>query len=241
MADRPDHNTGLTVSQDSQDSQGNTRAPPPAAGLTFAEAKKLDLAPFLKWVLENVHVYEDQDWGTPLFTLVRFVRSWCREDLKADAAFDVVDKVMRPWNAWSEHFDLDDEEAYTQFVETWKKIRWRVDESPLDIAAQRAKAFPLASHVKRGRPTPGYDRFFSLVGWLQFTMGPEKNIYLPVREIGERLQADIKMVSTWRQWALDDGFIEEVTPHDFVKRKATEFRVTAGHHQWLKGLIAKKL
>lgn len=193
------------------------------------------------WAIENMHAYEDQEWGTPLFSFVRLARSWFKEEIKADRAFDLVDKIMRPWNGWQKFFLLDEEEAYTQFTETWKKVRWRIDESPLDIAAKRAKAFPLASHVKRARPTPGYNRFFSLVGWLQFTMGPETNIYLPVREVGERLGADIKMVSTWRQWAIDDGFIEETAPHDFAKRKATEFRVTARHHQWLKDLIKQKL
>ena len=62
-----------------------------------------------------------------------------------------------------------------------------------------------------------------------------------MREIGERLEADIKMVSIWRKWAIDDGFIEEIEPHDYKKRKATEFRVKPGHHTWLKELIKQKL
>ena len=169
MADRPDHNTGSSDSQDSQDLQGKTGTAPPAP-LSFAEASCLDLQPFIVWAIDNGHRYEDQEWGTPIFSFTRLVRSWRKEQAKADRAFEIVDEVMRKWNGWSKYFALTDEEAYAQFVETWPKVRWRIDESPLDIAAKRAKAFPLASHVKRARPTPGYNRFFSLVGWLQFTM-----------------------------------------------------------------------
>jgi hypothetical protein len=73
---------------------------------------------------------------------------------------------------------------------------------------------------------------------------PNERIYLPVREIGAALKTDKRMISLWRQQAVEDGVLEVIAPHKFNpggKGKATEFRVTEGFANWFREHYAKKV
>lgn len=227
----PDDNTGSSESQDSQGETGRV----PSAPSPDSHPWHLPLDQFVAYAIRETAGTggEGMEWKTELWEFTRLLRGWVKEGTKADAMFSAADKVVRKHGGWWDVFSLEDEEAYTEFCLTWKKIRWRPDESPLQNALKKADAYPVkAPHQeKRSRPTPGYDRFISFAGWLQVTMG-DRPIYLPVREVAKMLKTDIRMVSMWRQMAIDDGFLVVSQEHNFAARKATEFRVAEGYVEW---------
>lgn len=204
----------------------------------------LPFAEFVRYAVEKAEL-EPESWRTPLWDFTRLIKGWCREGVKAGEAFRQVDAVMRRNGGWGRIFELEPEEARAEFCNTWKKIRFRPDETPLDQALAKAKAYPVKAPrdetctVER----PKYDRFISLCGWLQVTMG-DRPIFLPVRQVAALLETDIRMVSLWRQAAVDEGFLEVVKEHEFRpggRGRATEFRVTKGYLAWFEGHLQKKL
>jgi len=226
--------TGHTDSQDTQDSQdiqrntasSATSAEVPASSLSFW---KLPLSGFLKHVLGELEAY-DEIYPPAFFVFVRMCKGYWPEGKKADAAFDEVAPIVKKLGGWPPSFgneEIDGEEAYAEFVTLWDKVRYRPDETPLTNAAVKAKAYPLGTlRSTKDRPLPGYDRFVSLAGWLQVSMG-DKPIMLPCRACAEILHTTARTVSSWRQWAVEDGFLkiqQEHRYHPGGESEATVFR-----------------
>ena len=165
----------------------------------------------------------------PFFEFVRMVKGYWPEGKAAEEAFDAIEPIVRKFGAWPPTTGGDTpegEEAFAQFTTTWRKVRYRPDETPLDNAAAKAKAYPLGTLRSQKRPVPKYDRFVSLAGWLQVTMG-DRPIMLPCHGVDEILKTTPNMVSVWRQWAIEDGFLKVTKPHSFHphgRSEATEFR-----------------
>jgi hypothetical protein len=184
------------------------------------------LSEFLRAAVERVR-REYSDWEQ-FFQFVRLVQGYYPEGQDPEPVFDKIAPVFRGWKGWGTYFsDIgSDEEAYTQFVHLWKKVRYRADETPLQNAEKKAMALPLGTARGQKRPMPQYNRFVSLAGWLQVSMG-DRPIKLPCREVAEVLKSTPKMVSFWRQWAIEDEYLVKVKDHTYRpggKGEATSFR-----------------
>src|SRR5262249_2713011 len=106
-------------------------------------------------------------------------------------------------------------DAHTEFLDAWDKVRYTPGMTPLDCAVEMAGRFPLIVRREMSRLwTKEYERFISIAGWLQTAMG-NRNILLPVAELGEILGVQKMTVSRYRKWAIADGFLKEVAEHTY--------------------------
>ena len=186
-------------------------------------------------------------WKSSLWEFTRLIRGRCDEATTANHAFGAVDKVIESLGGWGEVFDMDRDEAHAEFVTNWPKIRFRPDEDPLEQALLKAKAHPVRAPAREDRryATPRYDQFVSFVGWLQWSLG-DQPIYLPCLRVSEVLHTSPRMISMWRQMAVEEGILKLTAEHEFRSKggsKATEFVVTPGYRQWfedhLKGRVGR--
>ena len=237
-SDQADGHTGYPDSQETQDSQDIQRNTPSSA--TSAEVRvssrtlwDLPLYQFLKHVVDELEGY-DETYPPAFFVFVRMCKGYWLEGKTGESAFDEVEPVIRKLGGWPPSFgdeEIDGEEAYTEFVTLWDKVRYRPDETPLTNAAAKAKAYPLSTRRStEKRRLPGYNRFVSLAGWLQVSMG-DKPIMLPCRACAEVLKTTPRMVSLWRQWAIEDEFLVVIKSHAYHpngKSEATVFRFDVG-------------
>jgi hypothetical protein len=225
---------GLSEIKDSQETEDIKRNPPlPAteqlvAGEVVSSTSfwSLPLPAFVAEALERSGA-NGEDWQA-LFAFVRLVRSYFNEGVKAEDVFDKVAPIIHKLGDWQEYFAeaTDDDEAFTLFVSTWGKVRYRADETPLTNAVAKAKAYPLGTLRSQKRRVAKYDAFVSVAGWLQVSMG-DRPIMLPCRAVAEALKTTPKMISIWRQWAIEDEFLIVVKAHRFNpggKSDATQFR-----------------
>jgi len=188
--------------------------------------KKQTFLEFVKSLVATETSGEGPEWWTPLFAFTRAVKTWHKEGVQMDPAFDKADRAMRRLGGWG-ILELDDvqdaETAYECFAHTWARVRFDSDEGPLEQALAKAKARPLSTAREHGRKMPKYDRFVSLAGWLQVTAG-DRDILLPVRQVAALLSTVQCRVSIWRGLATKDGFLTVVEPHNRGRGRATRFR-----------------
>jgi len=188
------------------------------------------LVGFIRNLVEFLADEDCPEWWSPLFTFTRAVKGWYEEGVELDRAFDAVDRAMHLLGGWT-ILGLDEvpdaETAYECFTHAWGRVRFRGDEGPLEQALAKAKAYPLSTARERGRKMPKYDRFVSVAGWLQVTVG-DRNILLPVRQVASLLKTVPCRVSIWRELAKKDGYLAEAKAHVFHGKlgvgRATEFR-----------------
>jgi hypothetical protein len=176
-------------------------------------------------------------WQSALFYFVRLVKA--HPDMlghDASQGLQLVEQVMRElWPVpkgsccgWCHWLAVACEDAKVEFLDVWNKIRFLPGYWPLMNACEQAKRTPLKlPEDKLARRTPGYALFISIAGWLQVSMGA-RPIMLPVREMADWLGVQPMTISRYRWWAVEDGFLEQVRPHEFHgegqrANKATEF------------------
>jgi hypothetical protein len=261
-----------TDSQDSQYSQRNPREEVPSLtreqvvnDRPYPWCLRLDL--FVAHVVEEHHRREQRrkhgdPWHTRLWHIVRMLRGWHSEGVKPEDVFRKVTPMLqdifqnllgrRPPSGWelfhrgnvkAEGGPLDLEVAYNEFVLTWGKVLTTPDLDPLEDAWQKAKTYPITTKRHSSDiPTPRYNQFIALAGFLQLARG-DRVILLPVREVGAKMGAHKKLVSGWRQWGEQDGYLTKVKDHVFRsagKSDATEFRFNAEMLEWFKGLMRRE-
>ncbi len=181
--------------------------------------------------------YETWDEGNPsegeyrskLWDFTRKLKAWCQEGTDPMAVFKVAEPIVLKMGGWDDLYSLDHEVAPLEFERTWGKIRLLEGQEPLQAALLKAMAYKMTgpNAEKRDRPMPGYDRFLSFVGALQFIVG-DRPFYLPVRDVAKALGTDRQTISLWRRLALKEGLLELVAEHEFRSQggsKATEFRM----------------
>jgi len=165
-------------------------------------------------------------YHTPLWTFTRAVRSFYGEDVDPHEIFFKVESVIFRKGGWDIlNTGLEPADIYFEFVCNWARVRYKIGETPLGNALEKAQAHPLQpERASRYRAfLARYSRFVSLAGWLQVAMG-DRSILLPCEKIGELLGENKKTVSRLRQIAVQDGYLVEVRKHSFAGRRATEFR-----------------
>jgi len=203
-----------------------------------------DFAEFVKGLVAAETDADCPEWWTPLFAFTRAVKGWYEEGVESDRAFDAVDRAMHLLGGWT-ILGLDEvpdsEAAYEFFAHGWGRVRYRGDAGPLEQALARAKAYPLSTARERGRKMVKYDRFVSLAGWLQVTVG-DRNILLPVRQVAALLKTVPCRVSIWRELAKKDGYLAEAKAHVFHGKlgvgRATEFRFDTARWDCLQAAAA---
>jgi len=210
----------VTVAQDSQDSQGFSRKRKDPAAPSSARAPGLNL----KEIIEGSQ--------GDFFKFCRLLRAHFPEKTTAEHVFDFLDPHLQRWGGWARYFARDDDgrpgvedsETALALMETyWRRIRFLPGKPPLQQALEKASAHPLGTLRGKKRATPKYDRFVSVCGWLQTTVG-DAPVYLPERKMAELLNTSPALVHAWLRWALEDGFLKCVMRYPPGTRRANEYR-----------------
>jgi len=169
----------------------------------------------------------DGIFHTQLWSFARAIRSCFPEEAEADTVFwnRVSPEIERRggWGILETYLDVD--EIYTEFICNWHAVRYRIGETPLGNAIQKAERFPLRPWRAKGHRVrlSRYSRFVSIAGWLQVSMG-DCPILLPVGKLAELIGVSPMQVTRYRQMAQLDGYLRIVCGHNYTRRKATEFR-----------------
>jgi hypothetical protein len=180
--------------------------------------------PFVPYLVEVINWLQAQDdepgrWQSPLWEFMRLMKA--HEDLArvtAASAFKKVDAALKKWVkkipaghcrcgwcAWLAEACRDDAEA--EFFSGWEKVRYIAGMSPLQNAVEQADRNPLFISDEKAKERPElYQRFVSIAGWLQVAMG-DRAIMLPVIDVAKILGVQPRTVSTYRKWAIEDGFL----------------------------------
>lgn len=187
---------------------------------------------------------------TPLFGFVHFV--WSRPDLGEDAhrpaaLFTRIEASLKQWTAgykrehqepphgftgdpWANWFGISREDAKTEFLDLWPRFRFPANQSPIDAAVMLARRMLLTPSdevcQRRGIETAhdrpdGYCLFVSVCGHLQAALG-DRPIYLPQDLLAAKLRVAGRTISRWRQWAVEDGYLRQVSAPG--RRRAAEYR-----------------
>ncbi len=191
--------------------------------------------------LADVEDDDERRWQgeTRIFWFTHLV--WSRPDLGPDAhqparLFTKIEASLKRWSAeckrtkeepphgftgdaWEEWFGISRDEAKTEFLTLWAKFRHPVGQSPLEAALMlaRRQSLGLSPEVcqRRGIETArdrpdGYLLFVSLAGHLQTILGGQP-IYLPQEVLAKLLRVSARTISSWRSWAVEDGYLVQVS------------------------------
>jgi len=167
-------------------------------------------------------------YRTILWTFTRAVRSCYAEGADPDVVFFEVHGELEHRDGWEAlGTDLTAEDIYFEFVNNWDAVRYKVGETPLANALEKADTCPLLPTRASKHPQflANYSKFISIAGWLQVTMG-DRPILLPVAKLSEALNVRPMTIARYRQSAETDGLLRVVREHAYSKGRATEFRFT---------------
>jgi hypothetical protein len=176
----------------------------------------------------------DNRFRTPLWGFTRIVKGYSSfRDKSGEAALGMVECWLKTRSAIWEDFPgvYSTEDAQVEFLRLWEIIQFGPNETPLEVAFERAKANPVAIDTALIK-TNGYQLFISLAFWLQKIIGEYHNIYLPCRQLAVILSCEPRTISRYRQFAIKDKFLKVEKNHSFNSRsksgEATEFRFNLG-------------
>ena len=203
----------------------------------------LPLWEYIIWALEVNSSWEfdremDGEDFSPLWYFVRALKGhpafiWLEPPtawLKLQQALGGDEKSDEVWCQYSAD-DL--ETIQVAFLDSWAKVQCPLGD-PLNNAALLAHHLPMRLAPETAeRRSHGYPRFVSMAGWLQVHAGCNP-IFLPVERVGELLGVTPRTVSTYRQWAVEDGYLKRLTaPAKGPGRPADRFRFNVKRFQEL--------
>jgi len=218
---------------ETQDTQRNTLKD----NERFAEPNALFSESFVLSVFQDVYrSYKDRTVGNPydndpLFRVIRHVKGAAKE-LDPDAAYDAFCEATDKYGGWPEYIPLSstEDERRDKWCEKWDSVKFAIGETPLEMAYRKAIERPLTTERSKKRKRASYDRFVSLAAWLQKSVGQHQTILLPCRDVAEVMHTDKCMVSIWRKWAIQDGYLSVVKAHRMGDGMATEFSFDLGRY-----------
>jgi hypothetical protein len=189
----------------------------------------LPLKKYVAWAYERAaEMKEESNWKvSPLFFFVRCLQPHPKlATLHPLQAFATVERILAKSTRdcpWEHHFRVNRDNAEGDFQGCWQAMRYHLGENPLPAGWNKAKqcTFALKPEIGTNRPR-AYPLFVSLAGWLQVTMG-DRNVLLPVQEVGKLMKVDKSLVSRYVRWAIEDGYLKRVASHEPGKR-AAEYR-----------------
>ncbi len=173
-------------------------------------------------------------WSSPLFFFLRLARVHADlAGLTPQDAFQRIETALGALTApacpWRHAFGLGRAAAAAEVYALWETIRCLPGQSLLAGALERARKYPtpMPAQIVAKRP-PGYPEFISLASWLQSDRPEDGTILLPVEELARLLDVTTTTITRYRRWAVEDGYLQEIKPHEFRGRgkrgRATEFR-----------------
>ena len=205
--------------------------------------------------VEERYEPDGSGWLTPVWEFTRMLKGHpdlqdvCAQDALAavEEVFDYWAKTANksypeqpnpPWTVeavWEHEFHtaayecIYVEDFRMELLSNWDQVRYIPGWTPLENALSKADEFPLG--VGKDELTSGYERFVSLAGWLQVTMG-DRAILLPCHKLAEVLGVQPMTISRYRRAAIAQGFLRQVKPHK-VRARATEFRFDVSQFECL--------
>jgi hypothetical protein len=207
----------------------------------------MTLHEIIEWALqrgEERYAMCEQQWVGGLFFFILHL-AYLRDTsgVTAKQAFRAAEKVLARnqrvkesthGDPWEIHFDVSRDEAEVKFLATWDEIRFPAGiGGPLDVAFVRSLQTPLGLRPVDAERRPRlYQRLISLAGWLQVVRGKEP-ILLPCKIVAERLGMAKDTVASLLKFAVADGYLKKVKPHDFKKREAAEYQFNVGLYECL--------
>jgi len=169
-------------------------------------------------------------YRSPMFTLVRRLKTLARVDADPRRVFCSVNQIIDDFGGWRV-FDTSiegvggEEDAEIQFVDTWHKVKYAEGESPLEHATRMAILEPLPfkrEHLAATSTT--YLRFLSLAAYLQVAAG-EQPILLPCAKVGQALGVTKMTVSRMIHLAVRvDKLVILVADAERANHKAAQYR-----------------
>ncbi|HKD81220.1 MAG TPA: hypothetical protein VKH81_16105 [Candidatus Angelobacter sp.] len=209
-----------------ENDKGEEAARPQTLGKFIQEAAAYNLAALEQ---RDEHKTDGKEWHIAMFHFVRRLKDHPQlHFLSADDALRKVLPYIEEWDdvAREEHCVVSREE---EFVRAWKKVRFGESDNPLQKALELARAKPLKLCRKLAR-SDRYATLVSLAFHLQLLVGIDEVIQLPCELLAAVLGCSKNAVSTWREFAIEDGFLELVRQHAFsaTQRHATDFRFRLG-------------
>ncbi|HWE93796.1 MAG TPA: bifunctional DNA primase/polymerase [Tepidisphaeraceae bacterium] len=186
-------------------------------------------------------------WTTPLWGLIRDLKA--HPDLKGRDSMTVIDFVERvfklwptegddPWRHWT---DEAADDAREQIAFAWARIRYIPGCGPLDEAVELARKHPLEIPPAH-RLTPDFERFLSVAGWLQASVG-DNAILLPCHKVSVAMFGDDSKhqnVARWIGIAAGQGYLHRLRRGHYgagvhpSKRTADDFRFNVAFFTELK-------
>jgi hypothetical protein len=170
----------------------------------------------------------DSPFHTALWDFCRLLRG--HPDLRNKSgkeALAIVERRLRDLKrTWFSYGLRSNEDARVEFLDVWDKIRFVPGEPPLLLAFSKARRNPIIL-PKEFEKTESYKDLLSTAYYLQKAVGDNRRILLPEEKLGELFDCSPMTISRYRDWAKEQGFLIEKTPHSFDresrKGKATEF------------------
>jgi hypothetical protein len=170
-------------------------------------------------------------YRTPLWDFARILRAHPRlEGLPPRKAFTAICDAVRGFcnegqEPWTDYLGFTEEDEY-EFLTIWRKVKFPAGVDFLADAVSMADSEPLVFESHGDGKITTYERFVSIAGYLQVSLGPDVNILLPCEKIAEILNVDPSRVSQLRQLAVADGYLVEVVPYrppQTGRGRSTEF------------------
>lgn len=173
------------------------------------EYEKLSLETFVGFAAAAAHKEaEEHPNRSAIWEFARFCKKHpVLADLSGESAFDLI-----PW----EDTTFSDFET-EQFITCYDTVLFAAGEGPVDLALREADDHPLRQTNRKI-----YDRFVSMAGWLQHSVG-DKAILLPQKLLAEKLKVPPSLISNMTNQAIKNGYLTCVKKA-IPKRQAALYR-----------------
>jgi hypothetical protein len=161
---------------------------------------------------QNIGREYGDPWRSTMYEFTRHMKDHPHlTNLGAVSAFRLIESAADV--DWSERFDFGRDDAQAEFVKVWGYSVVSPRGGPLTSSDRLAKCSPLKvpDEIMAERPD-NYARFVSLAGWLQIVRGNSPFLIIGTK-FGEKLGVSDRTVSTYVEWAHQDGFIKRTKPY----------------------------
>lgn len=183
-----------------------------------------------------------RDWKSPVFHLVRF--------LKDHPKFSSLEDGMDAWDVFQEgcvaflgldmeeichtYLDLELPLALARFSDAWDTIKFGVRSGPIQEALAFSRKIPTGTITigPKRRPKAYLDFVVFLYALSEVAGSP---FAAPIQAIGNAICCSTTLVSIYRKWAVEDGYIVQASPHRHAAGIAAKYTFNQSKLLPLKG------
>jgi hypothetical protein len=183
-----------------------------------------------------------EGFKTPLWDFVQSIRAhpefrWSDEN----DILERVEKYLQVGTArvdvWEHLFNASAEDARTEFLAIWNRIKFPTGIDRLALAVERAQPRKPIRDIPV-RLTDGYYWMLAVGYELQMQMRhPDDYIFLIEEKLAALRGVTAMTVSNWRRFAVEDGLLTEVAPSTMkgTKRVGTRFKFDVERYRHVMG------